>query len=87
VELVFSRVTDLSLFLPHVTDVPRARRLLIAPGAALTLRQLRRISLRKSIELPKLPGSYLAEVYAHKKLGEAEPGALHCRQIPAATPL
>jgi len=64
----------LSLFLPHSTDVPRARRLLVAPGAAVTLRQLRGISLRKSIDLPKLPGSYLAEVYAHMKLGEAEPG-------------
>eukprot|EP00775_Hariotina_reticulata_P007848 gene7848-8045_t len=90
VELVFSRVTDLSLFLPHSTDVPRARRLLVAPGAALTLRQLRRISLRKPIELPKLPGSYLAEVYAHKKLGEAEPGSsvtiLSARQPGSTSP-
>jgi hypothetical protein len=77
VELVFSSVTDLSLFLPHSTDAPRARRLLLAPGTALTLRQLRSISLRRPVELPTLPGSYLAEAYAHSKLGEAEPGFEH----------
>lgn len=74
VELVFSRVTDLSLFLPHSVDVSTARRVLIHPGAAITLRQLKGISLRKPVELPKLPRSYLAEAYAHMKLGEAEPG-------------
>uniref|UniRef100_A0A383W9N4 Uncharacterized protein n=1 Tax=Tetradesmus obliquus TaxID=3088 RepID=A0A383W9N4_TETOB len=74
VELVFSRRTDLSLFLPHSTDVPAGRRLLLGPGAALTLRQLRGISLRKPLALPALPKSYLAEVYAHVKLGEPEPG-------------
>lgn len=62
VELVFSRITDLSLYLPHSTDVPRARRLLVAPGAALTLRQLKGISLRKPVELPDLPAAYIAEV-------------------------
>lgn len=62
VELVFSRITDLSLWLPHSTDVPRARRLLVAPGAALTLRQLKGISLRKPVELPDLPPSYVAGV-------------------------
>lgn len=62
VELVFSRITDLSLYLPHSTDVPRARRLLVAPGAALTLRQLRGISLRKPVDLPDLPASYVTEV-------------------------
>jgi len=74
VELVFSRITDLSLYLPHSTDVSRARKLLVAPGATLTLRQLKGISLRKPVELPDLPPSYVAEVYAHMKLGEAEPG-------------
>eukprot|EP00879_Flechtneria_rotunda_P021205 GHRR01022338.1.p1 GENE.GHRR01022338.1~~GHRR01022338.1.p1 ORF type:complete len:426 (+),score=134.24 GHRR01022338.1:342-1619(+) len=74
VEVVLSRMTDLSLFLPHSTDVPRARRMLLGPGAALTLRQLKGISLRKPIALPSLPRSYVAEVYAHVKLGEAEPG-------------
>jgi hypothetical protein len=74
VELVFSRSTDLSLFLPHSTDVPAGRRLLLGPGAALTLRQLKGISLRKPLELPQLPKSYLAEVYAHMKIGEPEPG-------------
>jgi hypothetical protein len=74
VELVFSRKTDLSLFLPHSTDVPAGRRLLLGPGAALTLRQLKGISLRKPLELPQLPKSYLAEVYAHMKIGEPEPG-------------
>jgi hypothetical protein len=62
VELVFSRITDLSLYLPHSTDVPRARRLLVAPGAALTLRQLKGISLRKPVDLPDLPASYITEV-------------------------
>jgi hypothetical protein len=74
VELVFSRRTDLSLFIPHSTDVPAGRRLLLGPGAALTLRQLKGISLRKPLELPQLPKSYLAEVYAHMKIGEPEPG-------------
>jgi hypothetical protein len=74
VELVFSRITDLSLYLPHSTDVPRARRLLVAPGVALTLQHLKGISLRKPVNLPDLPASYVAEVFAHMKLGEAEPG-------------
>ncbi|KAF6256957.1 hypothetical protein COO60DRAFT_1626982 [Scenedesmus sp. NREL 46B-D3] len=74
VELVFSRRTDLSLFLPHSTDVPAGRRLLLGPGAALTLRQLKGISLRKPLELPQLPKSYLAEVYAHMAIGEPDPG-------------
>lgn len=74
VELVFSRITDLSLFLPHSIDVPSGKRLLIHPGAAITLRQLKGISLRKPVDLPKLPRSYMTEVYAHLKLGEAEPG-------------
>jgi hypothetical protein len=74
VELVFSHTTDLSLWLPHATDAPRARRLLLTPGTALTLRDLKSISLRRPVELPKLPGSYLAEAYATMKTGEAEPG-------------
>jgi hypothetical protein len=35
---------------------------------------LKGISLRKPLELPQLPKSYLAEVYAHMKIGEPEPG-------------
>jgi hypothetical protein len=42
--------------------VPRARQLLVALDAALTLRQLKGISLRKPVELPDLPAAYIAEV-------------------------
>lgn len=74
VELVFPSPCQLTLFLPHSVEVPSARRLLLAPGAALTLRGIRGVSLRRPVELPKLPPSYLAEVLAHAKLGEPEPG-------------
>lgn len=77
VELVFSRITDLSLYLPHSTDVPRARRLLVAPGAALTLRQLKGISLRKPVELPDLPAAYIAEV----RLRQLHTGAKHSTAV------
>lgn len=30
--------------------------------------------MRKPVELPTLPRAYVAEVYAHLKIGEAEPG-------------
>ena len=62
VELVLSHSTPLTLFLPHSTEVAAARRILVGPGVALTLRQLKGISLRKPVDLATLPPSYLAEV-------------------------
>ncbi|KIY94817.1 hypothetical protein MNEG_13144, partial [Monoraphidium neglectum] len=73
-ELVFAAPTPLALYLPHSVEAPAARRLLIAPGAALTLRNIRGVALRRPVELPKLPPSYLAEVLAHAQLGQPEPG-------------
>lgn len=43
-------------------------------GATVTLSQLKGISLRRPLQLPKLPASYLAEVAASAVLGHNEPG-------------
>ncbi len=71
-ELVLSHPASVNLWLPHAAEVARARRILLAPGVALTLSQLKSIGLRRPVELPRLPASYLAEVYATQQLGQPE---------------
>lgn len=58
VELVFPAPTQLALFLPHSVEAPSARRLLLAPGAALTLRNIRGVSLRRPVELPNVSNGF-----------------------------
>jgi len=53
-ELVFPSPVPLTLFIPHSVEAPSTRRLLVAPGAALTLRNIRGVSLRRPVELPKV---------------------------------
>ena len=73
-ELVLPEPQPVSVFLPHAADVGLVRRVLLASGATVRLAHLRAITLRRPVELPNLPGQYLAEVYAQAQLGEPEKG-------------
>eukprot|EP00798_Chlamydomonas_sp_ICE-L_P020700 gene20700-27504_t len=64
-ELVLSEPSSVSMYTPLAADVGLVRRLLLGTGVTVQLRP---------VDLPHLPGSYLAEVYAHARLGEAEEG-------------
>lgn len=73
-ELVLQQSGPISLYTPLAVDVGSIRRLLVAQGVTVTVQGLRSISLRRPVDLPSLPAQYLAEAYAHAKLGEPEPG-------------
>lgn len=73
-ELMLPEPQSVSLFLPHSADVGLVRRVVLATGATARLSRLRSITLRRPVDMPRLPGQYLAEVYAQAKLGEPEAG-------------
>jgi hypothetical protein len=85
VELAFPAPTPLALLLPNPAEAPAARRLLVAPGAAVTVRGIRGVSLRRPVELPTVgsgrgPGAVLPEA-GRRGLSE---GFLDCgKQGPA----
>ncbi|GAX80708.1 hypothetical protein CEUSTIGMA_g8143.t1 [Chlamydomonas eustigma] len=73
-ELILPEAQSLSLFLPHSADVGMVRRVVLTTGTTVKVSHIRAITLRRPVDLPRLPGQYLAEVYAHAKLGEPEQG-------------
>jgi len=73
-ELVLPQRQPVSMFLPHAADVGLVQRVVLDTGATVRVAHMRSITLRRPVTLPNLPGQYLAEVYAHAKLGEPEMG-------------
>jgi len=74
VELVLSEPQVVSLYTPHAADVGVVSRIAVAAGATVRVVNMKAITLRRPVNLPRLPGQYLAEVYAQAKLGEPEAG-------------
>lgn len=73
-ELVLPAAEPINVYAPLAADVGVGRSVLISAGTTVYVSGVKRATLRRSVELPRLPGQYLAEVYAHARLGEPEEG-------------
>ncbi|KAG2496285.1 hypothetical protein HYH03_005518 [Edaphochlamys debaryana] len=74
-ELLLSEPEGVAVYTPLPADVGGpVRRVVVEAGATVTIAGLRRVALRKPLDLPRLPGQYLAEAYAQMQLGTAEEG-------------
>ncbi|EFJ48466.1 hypothetical protein VOLCADRAFT_90713 [Volvox carteri f. nagariensis] len=74
-ELLLPVPEPVSIYSPLAADVGGpVRRVVIDTGVTVRVAGLRRVSLRRPLDLPRLPGQYLAEVYAQVATGEAEEG-------------
>lgn len=87
-ELVLTEAQPISLYVPHQADAGLVRRILLQPGAALSVHNARTVALRRPVDLPLLPDAYLANVWGRPVRG-AVPGAAdsllsgecHCRPL------
>ncbi|BDA46317.1 hypothetical protein COCOBI_08-4090 [Coccomyxa sp. Obi] len=73
-ELVLTEAQPISLYVPHQADAGLVRRILLQPGAALTIHKARSVALRRPLDLPLLPDSYVANVWGRAVRGTT-PGA------------
>ena len=73
-ELVLTEAQPISLHVPHQADAGLVRRILLRPGAALTIHKAQSVALRRPLDLPLLPDSYVATVWGRAVRGTI-PGA------------
>lgn len=68
-ELVLTEAQPISLYVPHQADAGLVRRILLRPGAALTIHKARSVALRRPLDLPLPPDSYVANVWGRAVRG------------------
>ncbi|KAG2429832.1 hypothetical protein HXX76_010614 [Chlamydomonas incerta] len=74
-ELVLKQPENVGVYTPLAADVGGpVRRLVVEPGVSVRVAGLRHVALRRPVDLPRLPGQYLAEVWAQLQLGQPEEG-------------
>ncbi|KXZ42057.1 hypothetical protein GPECTOR_214g439 [Gonium pectorale] len=72
---MLSEPEPVGVYSPLAADVGGpVRRIVAEPGVTVRVSGLKRVSLRRPLDLPRLPGQYLAETYAQGLLGEPEEG-------------
>ncbi|KAG2437068.1 hypothetical protein HYH02_011328 [Chlamydomonas schloesseri] len=74
-ELVLKQPENVGVYTPLAADVGGpVNRLLVEPGVSVRVAGLKQVALRRPVDLPRLPGQYLAEVWAQLQLGQPEEG-------------
>eukprot|EP00198_Chlamydomonas_reinhardtii_P003149 XP_001692485.1 predicted protein [Chlamydomonas reinhardtii] len=74
-ELVLKQPENVGVYTPLAADVGGpVRRLLVEAGVSVRVAGLKQVALRRPVDLPRLPGQYLAEVWAQLQLGQPEEG-------------
>ncbi len=70
-ELVLTEAQPVTLYLPHHADAGLVRRIMLQPGAALTVHNARSVALRRPVDLPLPPDSFVANVWGRSVRGTA----------------
>jgi len=73
-ELVLTEAQPINLYVPHQADSGLVRRILLQPGASLSVHNIKTVALRRPIDLPLPLDAYLANIWGRPVRGTV-PGA------------
>ncbi|KAK9906869.1 hypothetical protein WJX75_009407 [Coccomyxa subellipsoidea] len=74
-EIVLTEAQPITLYVPHHADAGLVRRIMLQPGAALTVHNARSLALRRPVDLPLPPDSFVANVWGRSVRGTAPGGS------------